>query len=454
MEVLNLATSAFFEVLKNHNLDESLLVQGTGLTVSELKNTKGKHQWSQFVHMYANLEKHLGREKVARDVALSGLNNNNISFIKKIGLGLISVKNGYRFTCGFVAKHLYGNTVKFEYKALEFRKISIEISIHPSAKECPILFETYHRLFELTPSLIGFPKASVMSTITGHKAIYFITFTEVNYFFHFVSILKRLIEGNRTTIDLLCEIEDRKQELEKLNEEKAMLLRILSHDIANNASTIDLVLHVLNKKLTQDESMLGVVQKAQIASKRIAQVLRGVRILERRELELSEFSPISAREILQRLEINYRPMAEAKGMNLVVHNDIPNDAFIKADNDPLEVSVFGNLIHNAIKFSYPGSNITITGQLVDREIVFKVSDLGTGMSDEKKANLFNKKFQISSLGTSGEEGTGLGVGIVKSFIDVFMGRIEVFDNYPTGTVLILSFPVTDLRPSVSESLLN
>ncbi len=454
MEVLNLATSAFFDVLKNNGLEESLLVEGTGLTVTELKNTKGKHQWGQFVQMYANLEKHIGREKTINDVAFSGLNNNNISFIKKIGLGLITVKNGYRFTCGFVAKHLYGKAIHFEYKSLGLKKISIEITINSNLKECNLILETYHKLFELIPNLIGFPKASVASTITDRKAIYFVTFSEINYFFHFISIIKRLVEGNRTTLDLLSEIEDRKQELEKLNEEKAMLLRILSHDIANNASTIDLALHFLNKKLEKDKNLSPVVEKAQIASKRIAQVLRGVRILERRDLEDIEFNPIEARDILLRLESSYRPMADAKGLGLVVHNDIPSDVYIKADYDPLEVSVFGNLIHNAIKFSYSESVITITGQVVADEIIFKVADYGTGITDEKKSNLFNKKFQISSVGTKGEEGTGLGLGIVKSFIDVFKGKIEVYDNFPSGTVFILTFPTTDARPICNSDLLN
>lgn len=454
MQVLNLATSAFFEVLRQNDLDESLLVQGTGLTVAELKNTKGKHQWAQFVQMYANLEKYIGREKVASEVANSGLNNNNISFIKKIGLGLISVKNGYRFTCSFVSKHLYGKAAIFTYKSLGGKKISIEISLDPALKECALFFETYHRLFEMTPTLIGFPRASVVSSVSGRKGIFLITFTEVNYFFHFVNIVKRLIEGNRTTIDLLCEIEEKKQELERLNEEKAMLLRILSHDIANNASTIDLALHVLNKKTAQDELLQGVVKKAQISSKKIAQVLRSVRHLERNDLEAINFSLISARSVLEKLEHSYSPIAEAKGLKLVVHNNIEEDLLIRADLDSLEVSVFGNLIHNAIKFSYGGNNISLTGHSENDEIIFKVADLGTGMSDEKKANLFNRKFQFSSNGTSGEEGTGLGIGIVKSFIDVFNAKIEVFDNYPAGTVFLLTFPIAGKKKVTEEHFLS
>lgn len=440
MEVLNLATCAFFEALKNNNLDESLLVHGTGLSVAELKASSKKHHWSQFVQMYQNLEKHLGREFAAREIAYTGLNNNNMSFIKKIGSGLISVKNGYWFTCVFVARYLYGKAVHFEYKSLNSKQIVITISLEQSLKECPIFLETYHYLFEITPTLIGLPKAKVSSSIDGKMGKYYITFPEVNIVFQFFKVLRRIIEGHRNSIELLSEIEQKKQELEKLTEEKTQLLRILSHDIANSSCVIDLSLKMLEKRMDNDDPRKDLLSKAQNSSLKLTQVLRGVKLLERSDLGHVDFEAVDVSSLLDRLVLSTKILASKKDLEIDYINEVPENIFIRADANALEVSVLGNLISNAIKFSYPGNKITITGQLLDSMLVFKIADHGIGMSNEMKNNLFNRKFHQSVRGTSGEDGTGLGMGIVKAFIDVFEGKIEVFDNYPSGTVFILTFP--------------
>ncbi len=119
-------------------------------------------------------------------------------------------------------------------------------------------------------------------------------------------------------------------------------------------------------------------------------------------------------------------------------NNIPLNTTATIDKNHLEV-VLRNLVSNAIKFSHENTSVVLSTEETEEGIVIQVADTGVGIPDTKIQGLFAKKGTVvSTIGTSGEKGTGLGLIICKELIEKNKGTISAQPNYPTGTVFKLS----------------
>ncbi len=113
-------------------------------------------------------------------------------------------------------------------------------------------------------------------------------------------------------------------------------------------------------------------------------------------------------------EIVYKSKIDEK--NIEFNVDIPED--FKIVVDPTYFSqVVNNLIGNAIKYSYYGGKIFLSVTQTEKGIHFKVADTGVGMPNVTAEELFGKSFHISTRGTRGEKGTGIGLRICKMILD-------------------------------------
>lgn len=116
------------------------------------------------------------------------------------------------------------------------------------------------------------------------------------------------------------------------------------------------------------------------------------------------------------------------------------DCMIQADKSGL-TAVIHNLFENAIKYSG-------TEELVDFSVVknkgllqLRVADLGRGIPNAEKMQIFEKFYRIGNEDTRQTTGTGLGLYIVKQVVEAHQGRITVTDNQPRGTVFTIELPL-------------
>ncbi len=104
-------------------------------------------------------------------------------------------------------------------------------------------------------------------------------------------------------------------------------------------------------------------------------------------------------------------------------------------------TVIRNLISNAIKFSYPKSKITISSTIDNDLLLVSVKDYGVGIPKKKLNTLFDPKEMSSTLGTSKEKGTGLGLVLCKSFVELNHGSIWVESKENEGTTFTFTLPL-------------
>ena len=107
-----------------------------------------------------------------------------------------------------------------------------------------------------------------------------------------------------------------------------------------------------------------------------------------------------------------------------------------------------NLLSNAIGFSAPGQTVTLAALRRGDDIVFKVSDQGRGIPPEVIAHVFDR-FRTETIG-SRHRGVGLGLSIVKSFVELHGGRVLIDSAPGEGTTVTCIFPTHDEKLKNAE----
>ena len=131
-----------------------------------------------------------------------------------------------------------------------------------------------------------------------------------------------------------------------------------------------------------------------------------------------------------------RLQAERAGLSLTVDcpDDLPN---VLADASRVQ-QVLVNLLHNAIKFTSSGGQVTLRAVQQDREILFSVTDTGIGIAAENVTRIFERFYKVDrSRATSG---TGLGLAIARHLVEAHGGRIWVESEVGKGSTFSFTIP--------------
>jgi signal transduction histidine kinase len=152
----------------------------------------------------------------------------------------------------------------------------------------------------------------------------------------------------------------------------------------------------------------------------------------------AEMFQIQMGELLDDLKSNYDIPLDKK---LTFKWDYPSEPrVIKTDGDKLK-HILQNLINNAVKFTDEGS-ITFTARYFPETKVaeFKVADTGIGIEQEMLPSIFHRFHQLDSSDTRNHGGLGLGLYIVKNYIEVLGGQIQVNSELGKGSIFAVTIP--------------
>ena len=203
------------------------------------------------------------------------------------------------------------------------------------------------------------------------------------------------------------------------------LTSIIAHDLANYVSSLRLTMFRLRKEvevvsreqLTNDIHLLSnMIDKV---TNLIVQMLEA----RRRETNLAprQLIWVNAKELLDALVLDYQIPANVKQITLVSKIQSPN-AKIYTDEFLLK-EILGNLISNAIKYSYENSTVTLHLLADENSIYFGVEDDGQGLTNEDMSRLFRQFTSLSAEPTNGEPSFGMGLYIVKQLTTLLGGQV-------------------------------
>ncbi len=261
-----------------------------------------------------------------------------------------------------------------------------------------------------------------------------------------------LAERNLQISNAIQQLSESENELQKLNKSKDRIFSVVAHDLRNPVAAVTGFSELLYDNFddfpvdTQKEYLLQILQGTQ----RIQNLLENLLIWARSQMKAVKYDP----EILKMKGLLEECVREMKA-NLdhkKVECLLKVSPTCRAYADKVMIyTVFRNLIINAIKFSFPGSKIRISSKTTAEGCTIIVSDEGIGIQPEIQAKLFTANEVVSTPGTTGESGSGLGLVICKEFLEKNQGAISVESEPGNGSSFIVSLPSGVAAPSTSTS---
>ena len=100
-----------------------------------------------------------------------------------------------------------------------------------------------------------------------------------------------------------------------------------------------------------------------------------------------------------------------------------------------------NLLSNAIKFSYVDGIIYVNVNKKEENVIISIRDFGIGMSEKYLDKIFDRFIQVDNTMTRKNEGSGIGLSIVKSFVSLHNGSISVKSKENEGSEFVINLPI-------------
>jgi signal transduction histidine kinase len=246
-----------------------------------------------------------------------------------------------------------------------------------------------------------------------------------------------LIEG------LERRVAERTQALEVASRHKSEFLANMSHELRTPLNAIVGFSQVLKQKLfgevndKQDDYLDDILTSADHLLALINDILDLSKV-EAGQVEL-EVGLFSLREALERGVVMVRERATKQGVQLVLELD-PQVDLVQGDERRIRQVVF-NLLSNAVKFTPQGGRVDVSAAGDNGEIRISVRDTGPGIAPEDQARIFEEFQQAHSGNGERHEGTGLGLALSRSLVELHGGRIWVESEPGKGATFAFTLPV-------------
>ena len=212
--------------------------------------------------------------------------------------------------------------------------------------------------------------------------------------------------------------------LEKLNEEKNYLMNVVAHDLKSPLNQIQGLAEVIKlEQGTLSPTQLECLDNISVSSNRLSKMIN--RILDARaidsETNTHEIKDVKLKPLLLQTITNFAPLAERKQIDIIKPKQM-GAPVVKGDKHYIQ-QVLENILSNAIKFTPQGMQISIDMTTEDSQAIVSISDQGPGLTKEDHENLFTEYAKLSAKPTGGESSTGLGLSIVKKYVELMGGQV-------------------------------
>jgi PAS domain S-box-containing protein len=273
-----------------------------------------------------------------------------------------------------------------------------------------------------------------------------------------VKDISRQVEAQKTLLDYQRQLENkvssRTQDLEYANRSKSEFLANMSHELRTPLNAVigfsQALLGGLGGSLTDKQTEY--INDIQMSGDHLLSLINDVLDLSKIEAgksELYEEEFVVAEMIDQTIRL-VKQRAFEKEISLRVTAS-PSTA-LKVDNRICK-QMLSNLLSNAIKFTPEGGRIDVAVRLdSEGRVEISVTDSGIGMSDQDVEKAFEKFGQIEGDLSREEKGTGLGLPLVASQIELHGGSIDVQSSAGSGTTMTIRFPAERLVDAKQHSL--
>ena len=248
------------------------------------------------------------------------------------------------------------------------------------------------------------------------------------------------------------EIEEEKQKLEEaiqLESIRNEFFGNISHEFKTPLNIILGIVQLIDKNIDSDnitkENLLRHVNIMRQNSYRLLRLVNNLIDISRIDigyynLQSSNYNIV---KVIEDITLSIAEYIKHKKINLLFNTDF-KEIMLACDVDKIE-RVMLNLLSNAIKYTDDGGSIQVSLNKVNNDVIISVKDSGVGIPKDKLELIFDRFGQANSILSRRCEGSGIGLSIVKSIVQMHGGKIEVFSEVGKGTEFVFNIPIKILE---------
>ncbi|MCF8339232.1 MAG: HAMP domain-containing histidine kinase, partial [Bacteroidales bacterium] len=238
------------------------------------------------------------------------------------------------------------------------------------------------------------------------------------------------------------ELYESQKRLKEVDKDRNQLFSIISHDLRSPFNSllgfsemlVEEVRH--GKDLESIEMMSENIYKSSMQLFELIQNLLEWANSERGKIQFKPENVVMHKIADENVNLANH-MAQQKGVEVI--NDIDHNIAVTADVNMLN-TIMRNLIFNSVKFTSENGYVRISAEELDNEVKVYIEDNGMGMNQEEKERILYSEDTFSKEGTNKEKGAGLGLVLVKSFLNKHNGHLDIESTVNQGTTFSFSIP--------------
>lgn len=253
---------------------------------------------------------------------------------------------------------------------------------------------------------------------------------------------EQVLATHQTLYQTKQELEQKNKDLENLNKEKNHLIRVVAHDLRNPLTSglcvVDLFDDEAELLNEEQKEYLSIIKNSMLRMNNMISQILDIEMIESKamnvQLEIFDFA-----HVITELKADFEKLANRKNINLSISLE---PSWVHLDRMYL-TQIVENLLSNAIKFSPFYKNVFVKLFIKQDKARLEVRDEGSGIGADDMSKLFGKFQRLSASPTGGEKSTGLGLSIVKKYVESMNGRVWCESELGKGANFIVEFPTAE-----------
>ena len=215
-------------------------------------------------------------------------------------------------------------------------------------------------------------------------------------------------------------------------------IHFVTHEMRTPLTAIQGSSELMGRYNLSEEKRRQMTEMINQESKRLARMIQTFLDVERlsdgqMELKREQFT---ARELVEACLERVRPLGERKNIR-VSTGELAG--ILEGDRELMEYAIY-NLMTNAVKYSGPGTEVTVGCRIEGDRVRLSVQDQGIGMDAKELRQIFQKFYRTKRAEASGEKGTGIGLSIVEQIVQHHGGKMEVTSQPGRGSCFTVILP--------------
>jgi signal transduction histidine kinase len=224
----------------------------------------------------------------------------------------------------------------------------------------------------------------------------------------------------------------------------------ISHELRTPLAALMTTLEVGLKKTRSPDEYREILEDSRSSGQHMYQLVERLLTLARLDAGVDPYHPRQVDVVDTALQCAdmIRPLAKARG--IIMRLNVPDAVTLQTDPDKLR-EVVVNLLHNAVEYNKPNGTIELSVERMNGMARLQVRDTGIGIRPDALGHIFERFYRADPSRHADTPHAGLGLSIVKSYVDLMGGTIKV-DSSEAGTSFILELPCTELMVAPEAGL--